>query len=162
MLTSAQKTAIRRSWELVIPIADTAADLFYKRLFEIGPEYRGLFGEDMAPQKRKLLAMLKFIVRSMDWNDEAWRDPVAAEEDLFLVVLALGRRHAELYHVPDESYDKVGAALLWTLDYGLGEAFTVEVREAWTRVYGLLAQTMKMGKCAHGEGSVIALRANDA
>lgn len=162
MLTNAQKTAIRRSWELVVPIADTAADLFYKRLFEIAPEYRRLFGEDMAPQKRKLLAMLKFIVRSLEWDDEAWRDPIAAEEDLFLVVLALGRRHGELYHVPDESYDKVGAALLWTLDYGLGEAFTVEVRDAWARVYGLLAQTMKMGRCAHGEGSVIALRANDA
>jgi len=162
MLNDLQKAVIRRSWQLVVPIADTAADLFYKRLFELKPGYRRLFGEDMAPQKRKLLSMLAFIVRSLDWDDSKWKDPCNTDDDLFLVVLALGLRHAELYHVPDEGYDAVGAALLWTLDYGLGEAFTAEVRDAWARVYGLLAQTMKMGKCAHGEGSAVALRASDA
>lgn len=162
MIDESHKTAIRRSWELVIPIADTAADLFYKRLFELAPHYRALFGEDLAPQKRKLIAMLKFVVKSLDWSEESWRESVSEDEDLFLVVLALGRRHAELYGVPDESYDVVGAALLWTLDYGLGEAFTIETRDAWTRVYGLLAQTMKMGKCARGEGSVTTLRVNHA
>lgn len=161
MLSGAHKAAIKRSWELVVPIADTAADLFYKRLFELAPQYRRLFEQDLAPQKRKLLAMLQFIVKSMDWPAEAWRESVDVENDLFLVVLALGRRHSELYAVPDASYDAVGAALLWTLDYGLGEAFTEEVKEAWTRVYTLLATTMKMGRLAVGEGSVVALRAND-
>jgi hemoglobin-like flavoprotein len=162
MLTEAQKAAVRRSWQLVVPIGDTAADLFYRRLFELQPTYRRLFAEDLAPQKRKLLAMLAFIVRTLDWDDARWRDPVAAEDDLFLVVLALGLRHAELYRVPDDSYDVVGEALLWTLDYGLGEAFTAEVRDAWARVYDLLARTMKMGRCAHGEGSAVALRTADA
>ncbi len=162
MLNATQKQAIKRSWELVVPIAETAADLFYKRLFELAPDYRRLFPEDMAPQKRKLLAMLSFIVKAIDWNDDRWRDAVDAEEDLFLIVLALGRRHIELYQVPDEAYDAVGGALLWTLDYGLGEAFTPETRDAWTRVYGLLAQLMKMGRCAPGKGSAKALHANDA
>jgi hypothetical protein len=65
-----------------------------------------------------------------------------------LVVLALGRRHSELYKIPRESYGKVAEALLWTLDFGLGAAFTREVRDAWTRVYTLLAQTMQMGSAA--------------
>lgn len=154
MITATQKQAIRRSWELVVPIADTAADLFYKRLFEIEPTARALFKPDMGPQKKKLLAMLAFIVKSLDWPDEAWSDAVDTDQDLVLVVLALGRRHAELYRVSDASYDSVGTALLWTLDYGLGEAFTADVRDAWTRVFGLLATTMKMGKCAIGDGSV--------
>jgi hemoglobin-like flavoprotein len=162
LLTDAQRAAIRRSWQLVVPIADTAADLFYKRLFELAPSYRRLFAEDMVPQKRKLLAMLAFVVKTLDWEESRWKDPVAKDEDLMLVVLALGLRHAELYKIPDESYDVVGEALLWTLDYGLGEAFTTEVRDAWARVYGLVAQTMKMGRCAHGEGSAIALRKHDA
>jgi hemoglobin-like flavoprotein len=162
VLNQAQKTSIRSSWKLVVPIADTAADLFYKRLFELAPAYRDLFSGDMASQKRKLVAMLGFVVKSLDWDDAAWKDPVAKNDDMFLVVLALGLRHAELYKIPDESYDVVGQALLWTLDFGLGEAFTTEVRDAWARVYGLLAQTMKMGRCAHGEGSALALRANDA
>jgi hemoglobin-like flavoprotein len=155
MLNTDQKLAIKRSWELVTPIAETAADLFYRRLFEIAPHYRVLFPGDLTQQKRKLLAMLGFIVRSLDWSDETWRDPIAAEEDMFLVVLALGRRHIELYRVPDEAYEAVGGALLWTLDYGLGEAFTSETREAWTHVYRLVAQTMKMGRCAVGTGSVV-------
>jgi len=152
MLTTVEKRAIQRSWQLVAPIADTAADLFYKRLFELAPGYRKMFGGDLEPQKRKLVAMLRFIVKSLDWPDETWRDAVSLEDDLFLIVLALGRRHAVLYRVPDESYDVVGQALLWALDYGLGEAFTPETRAAWTRVYQLLATTMKLGRTACADG----------
>ena len=43
----------------------------------------------------------------------------------------------------DKHYDTVGAALLWTLEKGLGTAFTPEVKEAWVTVYALLATTMK-------------------
>jgi hemoglobin-like flavoprotein len=161
MLTSAQRSAIIRSWELVVPIADTVADLFYQRLFELKPEYRHLFKPDLAPQKKKLLAMLAFIIKAVDWSEDAWQDNVDAEQDLFLVVLALGRRHSELYKVNDDAYDAVAQALLWALDYGLGEAFTTETREAWVRVYTLLSKTMKLGKCAIGEGSVVALQASD-
>lgn len=148
MLTESDRKAVRQSFRLVVPIADTAADLFYKRLFELKPEYRRLFADDIAAQKRKLLRMLAFIVRSLDYKDTEWRDDVPPEQDLMLVVLALGRRHSDLYRIPSESYAVVAEALLWTLDYGLGEAFTQEVRGAWTRLYTLLAQTMRLGSTA--------------
>ncbi|MEZ4362231.1 MAG: globin domain-containing protein [Kofleriaceae bacterium] len=146
MLTDPDKRAILESWRLVVPIAETAADLFYKRLFELQPSYQQYFKTDMATQKRKLIAMLAFIVKSLDWPETAWRDNVAEEDDLFLVVLALGRRHSELYHIPDSAYGTVGEALIWTLDYGLGKKFNATARAAWTKVYGLLATTMKMGR----------------
>jgi len=146
MITDEEKAAIKDSWRLVVPIAETAADLFYKRLFELRPEYRRLFPEDMRAQKRKLIAMLAFIVKSLDWPEAAWRETVPEEDDLCLIVLALGRRHSDLYHVPDASYDVVGEALLWTLDYGLGKKFDAPTRSAWTRIYTLLALTMKMGR----------------
>jgi hemoglobin-like flavoprotein len=148
VLTESDRKAVRQSFRLVVPIADTAADLFYKRLFELKPEYRRLFADDIAAQKRKLLRMLAFIVRSLDYKDTEWRDDVPPEQDLMLVVLALGRRHSDLYRIPSESYAVVAEALLWTLDYGLGEAFTQEVRAAWTRLYTLLAQTMRLGSTA--------------
>lgn len=100
----------------------------------------------MPSQKRKLIAMLAFIVKAVDWPDAAWRDQVVVDQDLFLIVLALGRRHSDLYAIPDSAYDAVGEALLWTLDYGLGKAFTPEVRTVWTELYGLLALTMKLGR----------------
>lgn len=146
MLNDAEKRLIQNSWRLIVPIKDTAADLFYRRLFELEPSYQQLFKGDMASQKRKLIAMLAFIVKSLDWPDSAWRDHVAEEDDLFLVVLALGRRHSELYDVPDAAYATVGEALLWTLDYGLGKEFTPPVRAAWTKVYGLVSTAMKMGR----------------
>jgi len=146
VLNDAEKKLILHSWRLVVPIKDTAADLFYRRLFELEPGYRALFKTDLAAQKQKLIAMLAFVVKSLDWPDSAWRDTIAEEDDLFLVVLALGRRHSELYDVPDAAYAAVGEALLWTLDYGLGKEFTPPVRAAWTKIYGLVAMAMKMGR----------------
>jgi hemoglobin-like flavoprotein len=146
VLNDRQKDVLRESWRLVVPIADTAADLFYAHLFEPRPEYRTLFKSDMAAQKRKLMAMLAFIVKSIEWPAGAWQESVREDDDLFLIVLALGRRHAALYEVPDAAYDAVGEALLWMLDYGLGAAFDAETRAAWTQLYMVLATTMKMGR----------------
>lgn len=144
MLSDTEKTAIRQSWRLVVPIGETAADLFYRRLFELRPEYRELFGIDMASQKRKLLHMLAFTVKAVDFRDSDWRDDVAPDQDLMLVILALGRRHTELYRIPKDSYAVVAEALLWALKFGLGDAFTPEVEAAWTKIYTLLARTMLM------------------
>jgi len=146
MITEPDKLIIKDTWRLVVPIAETAADLFYKRLFELQPSYKQYFTGDLKEQKRKLIAMLGFIVKSLDWPESAWRENVADEDDLFLVVLALGRRHSELYKIPDSSYDTVGEALLWTLDYGSGKKFDAAARAAWTKVYSLVASAMKMGR----------------
>jgi len=145
MLDEVQRNLIVHSFKLVVPIAETAADLFYRRLFELQPSYRTLFSDDLSSQKRKLVTMLAFIVRSLDFADAQWRESVAENDDLFYVLLALGRRHSELYRIPDDSYEVVGEALLWTLDYGLGEAFSAEVRRAWEQAYGAISTTMKLG-----------------
>ena len=127
MLTDADKRDIVRSWRLVVPIAETAAELFYKRLFELKPEYVELFPADMSGQRRKLVTMLSFIVKSLDWMQEDWEEEIDPEDDLALVVLAMGRRHASLYKIPDESYDFVGAALIWTLEKGKEPELALEV-----------------------------------
>lgn len=148
MITEAEKRAIVSSWRLVQPIAETAADLFYQRLFELRPQYRQLFSDNMDRQKEKLMKMLSFVVKSLDFPESAWLQNVPDDQDLFLVVVALGRRHSQLYRVTDDAYEPVGEALTWALDYGLGEAFTDEVRAAWAHVYALLATTMRLGSAA--------------
>jgi hemoglobin-like flavoprotein len=145
MLSQAERELVVRSWRLVVPILDTASDLFYRRLFELRPDLRKLFPEDMTSQKRKLGQMLGFIVKSMDWPESAWADDISPDEDLFLVVIALGRRHTDLYKVPDESYGPVGEALLWTLDYGIGKEFDAPLRSAWAKLYNLVSRVMRMG-----------------
>jgi hemoglobin-like flavoprotein len=146
MITEEQKAIILANWRLAVPIADTLADLFYRRLFSLKPEYRSLFGEDLASQKQKLLQMLAFITRSLEWGGAAWSDEVPPDDDLFLVLLALGRRHAVLYNVPDEGYEAVIDSLLWSLDYSFGKAFDNQAYEAWSQVMTLVANTMVLGR----------------
>lgn len=131
MLTLRQKTLVQASFGTIAPIADDAAALFYRRLFELDPSLERLFHGDMAEQRRKLMQMLTAAVKGLDRVDQ-----------LVPVVQALGRRHAT-YGVEDRHYDTVGAALLWTLEKGLGDAFTPDTKEAWATVYGILATTMQ-------------------
>jgi hemoglobin-like flavoprotein len=130
-MTPQQVQLIKQSFAKVAPIADQAADLFYGRLFEIAPQVRPLFKGDIKAQGQKLMSTIALAVGSLDRLSE-----------LVPVVQDLGRRHAA-YGVKDEHYDSVGQALLWTLDKGLGPDFTPEVKEAWTAVYMVLADTMK-------------------
>ncbi len=126
------KRLVQESWALVVPIADRAADLFYGRLFETAPETRSLFANaDMSEQGRKLMQMITVAVRGLDRLDE-----------IAPAIEALGRRHAG-YGVQDSHYEAVGSALLWTLETGLGEKFTPEVRAAWAETYDLLANVMR-------------------
>jgi hemoglobin-like flavoprotein len=131
MITATQKALVQNSFASVATIADDAAVLFYQRLFELDPSLRPMFRGDMAEQRKKLMQMITAAVKGLD-----------RLEQLVPVVQDLGRRHTR-YGVAESHYDTVGAALLWTLEAGLGRAFTSEVKEAWTAVYGLLATTMK-------------------
>ena len=131
MLTTTQKTLVQDSFARIVPIADAAAALFYGRLFELDPSLQRMFRGDMAEQRKKLMHMLTAAVKGLDHLDR-----------LVPVVQDLGRRHAA-YGVVDAHYDTVGAALLWTLEQGLEDAFTPETAEAWATVYTLLATTMK-------------------
>jgi nitric oxide dioxygenase len=122
---------IRTSWSGVEPIADTAAGLFYGRLFELDPAIERLFRRtDMAAQRKILMQTLTVVVKSLD-----------KLEQLVPAVQALGRRHAG-YGVREAHYATVGEALLWTLEQGLGATFTPPVRAAWAEAYGILASVM--------------------
>ena len=130
-MTPEELTLVRTSWAKVQPISTQAAELFYHRLFDTAPELKALFKGDMRAQGHRLMDMIDTAVRGL----ESWDQLVPA-------VQALGRRHAG-YGVKEADYDAVAAALLWTLEQGLGDAFTDEVRAAWINTYGALADTMK-------------------
>lgn len=129
-MTPHQIKLVQTSFAQVAPIAATAADLFYGRLFEIAPEVRAMFPDDLSGQKKKLMAMLGTAVAGLSHL-----------ETLLPAVRALGQRHAG-YGVSADQYVPVGAALLWTLEKGLGDAFTAETRDAWATTYRVLAGTM--------------------
>ena len=121
---------VQSSFAKVVPIADTAAQLFYGRLFDIAPSVKPLFHGDMAEQRRKLMAALGVVVKGLT-NLEA----------VVPVAQALAVRHVA-YGVKAADYAPVGEALLWTLQQGLGEAYTPEVATAWTTAYQTLSGVM--------------------
>ncbi len=130
-MTPHQIGLVQASWQQVLPIRETAAALFYSRLFAEDPTLKALFKGDLKEQGRKLIAMIGTAVISLN-----------EVNTVVPAVQALGRRHAG-YGVRRQDYSTVGAALLWTLEQGLGPAYTAEVKQAWTDVYGLLAATMQ-------------------
>lgn len=130
-MTPTQKKLVQSSFAKVVPIADTAADLFYSKLFVLDPKLKPLFKNDMKEQGRKLMRMIATAVNGLDHI-----------EALVPAVQDLGRRHVA-YGVTAAHYDTVGTALLWTLEQGLGSDFSPEVKDAWVVVYSLLAKVMK-------------------
>jgi hemoglobin-like flavoprotein len=132
-MTPEQKAMVQQTFAQVLPISEQAAAMFYARLFELDPSLRPLFKSDIREQGKKLMQMIGYCVAKLNALDE-----------IVPGVKELGRKHAA-YGVKPEAYQTVGAALLWTLEKGLGPAFTPEAKAAWTAVYGILASTMQAG-----------------
>lgn len=124
---------LRTSFSLIVPIQDAVASLFYARLFDVAPEVRRLFPDDLAAQKRKLMVLLATCIGKV--HDFGALAPVIRE---------LGKRHAG-YGAQQAHYTVVEEALLWAMAQGLGGAFVRDVRSAWAKVYQLLAKTMQAG-----------------
>jgi hemoglobin-like flavoprotein len=109
-MTSKHKHLVQESWARVAPIAETAARLFYTRLFELDPELQRPFAKtDMHKQGNLLMQTLSFAVIGLD-----------TPEKLLPAVQQLGQRYVG-YGVQDSHYQTVGSALLWTLEQALGE-----------------------------------------
>jgi hemoglobin-like flavoprotein len=127
-----QKNLVKSSWAMVMPIADTAASLFYDRLFAIDTSTSRMFSKtNMPEQRKKLMQALAFVINGLDKT-----------EQLLPTIQSLGRNHVR-YGVTARHYDSVGAALLWTLEQGLKDAWTPPVKDAWIAAYTLVAGVMK-------------------
>ena len=132
-MTPRQIDLVQSTFAQVKPIASAAAQMFYARLFTIDPSLKSMFKGDMPKQGQMLMSMIGAAVAGLRDLDK-----------LAPIVRQLGARHVG-YGVKTEHYGTVGAALLWTLEQGLGDAFTPEVRDAWAAAYDLLANVMQLG-----------------
>jgi len=129
-MNSTQIALVQESFAKVAPISEQAAVIFYDRLFEVAPSVKAMFPIDMTEQRKKLMATLAVVVNGLN-NLEAVL-PAAS---------ALAKRHVS-YGAKPEHYPVVGGALLWTLEKGLGAAWTPDVADAWTAAYGTLSGYM--------------------
>jgi hemoglobin-like flavoprotein len=129
-MTPEQVKLVQDSFSKVVPISEQAAIIFYDRLFEVAPAVRAMFPDDMSEQRKKLIAVLAMVVNGLGNLPSVL--PAAS---------ALAKRHVS-YGTKAEHYPVVGGALLWTLEKGLGDAWTSDVAAAWTTAYGTLSGYM--------------------
>jgi hemoglobin-like flavoprotein len=129
-MTPDQVKLVQESFSKVAPISETAAVIFYDRLFEVAPSVKAMFPADMTEQRKKLMMMLAAVVNGLGHL-----------ESILPAVSALAKRHVS-YGAQPEHYPVVGGALLYTLEKGLGEAWTPELADAWTAAYGTLSGYM--------------------
>jgi hemoglobin-like flavoprotein len=132
-MTPHQIEILKLSFAKIMPFKDQAAELFYCRLFELDPSLRLMFKSDMTEQKQKLMLAIAMVVTNLEKMDS-----------LLPTVRELGRRH-KTYGVRNRHYDIVGAALLWTLEIGLGAGWSDELAEAWKHAYRRVANAMIEG-----------------
>jgi hemoglobin-like flavoprotein len=130
-MTPEQIARVQTSYDRIAPIRATVGALFYRRLFDLDPSLRPLFGIDIRLQSAKLMAMLELIV-----------DNLSRFETLRPQVQALGRAHVG-YGAHEAHYDTIEAALLWTLHLSLEAQFTPADEAAWSTAYAMIAGTMK-------------------
>ncbi len=130
-----KRQMINESLVRLAPTADRAVELFHSRLYELDPTLRYMFRGDFKQQGRQFIETIQWLVNSLDRLEEV--KPMIRE---------LGRRHAD-FGVRDEHYPIICAALIWTLDGGLGASFTLETRQAWIELYCEIAGTMQDAAC---------------
>ena len=130
-MTEAEIRLVKQSWKTLRAIDPViVGDLFYSKLFMANPSLRNMFPKKMDEQYTKLMDMLSVIIARLDRMDELNED-----------IAAMARRHVH-YGVRPAHYKLVGNALLWTLRQGLGQDWTIDLEQAWTKCYSNLADTM--------------------
>lgn len=129
-MDATQIDLVQDSFAKVVPIKEAAADIFYTRLFDIAPQVRPMFKKDMTEQGNMLMTTLGIVVNGLRDLDKIV--PVAQK---------LAKSHVA-YGVEPEHYAPVGEALIYTLDQGLGEAFTPQTKDAWVAAYTILSDVM--------------------
>lgn len=129
-MTPEQIDLVQSTFQQIVPIRETAAEIFYQRLFEIDPNLRPLFKGDMAEQGNKLMTALATVV-----------DGLQEFETIIPIAQKLGARHVD-FGVEDMHYTTMAHALIWTIEESLGDTFTDDVRDAWIAAYTLLSGVM--------------------
>jgi hemoglobin-like flavoprotein len=122
-MTPEQVTLVQQTSDILLSVQPHVADDFYRRLFELAPETRRFFQQDLSSQKAKLTGMLASLIG------------VLGRPDVFSsIIVRLGEDHARLGILP-RYYEPAGMALIGAMELSLGPRFTPDVREAWTALY---------------------------
>jgi len=130
IMTPEQVDLVTRSFDAIWPIRRKISHLFYSRFFELAPDARRLFPNDMDRQHIKLMDTIAAIVGALD------------QRALFQSIIThTGRQHAR-FGVNQSHFVAFGDAMVWCLEQQFGSAFTPELRAAWIALYDAVQSEM--------------------
>lgn len=132
-MTAEQIRLVGTSFPAIAELSEPIAALFYGRLFEMAPEVRPLFKQDIAIQGRKLMDMLTVLVGNLD-----------RFEELTPMLEAMGQRHAG-YGVQTAHYAVLQGALLWAIGAAIEDEFSHELKAAWRALIEDVSAAMMQG-----------------
>jgi hemoglobin-like flavoprotein len=130
-MTPEQVKLIKTSFDAMWPLSGDIAELCYSRFFELAPEAKSLFKNDMALQRAKLMDMIAALVGSLD------------QHGLFQSIITNSGRHHARFGVRSSQYDALGEALMWSLERKLGTSLTPELSASWRALYATVQAEMQ-------------------
>ena len=129
-MTPEQVDLIQKSFDALWPVRRRLAELFYNRFFELAPDARALFPQDISRQHIKFMDMIAAIVGALD------------KRQIFQSIISYsGRQHAQ-FGVKRAHFVAFGEALIWGLEQQFGAAFTPELKQAWITLYEAVQNDM--------------------
>jgi hemoglobin-like flavoprotein len=129
-MTDDELDLLRHGLRIMLSRKEIAAEVFYANLFEIAPDLRPMFTEDIVGQTEKVMFAFGAVVGQIHDLD-ACRD----------MTRDLAVRHLSYGVVPDH-YALVGHAVMRTLETALEDDFTPEMDAVWRKAYDAIADAM--------------------
>ena len=134
-MTPEQINLITQSFDKMWPIRQNLAIQFCDRFFEMDPDARRLFPNDMERLRLKLMDTIAAIVGALE------------NRALLQSIVGHTARHHARFGVSASQYASFGEALIWSLEQQLGPAFTADLRQAWIELYQTVqAEMMRAAK----------------
>ncbi len=131
-LTEREISLIKATREKILKNKLEVRRSFYNKIFEIAPETKSLFREGFLTFE-SLPDSFEFMYQHLDNLTEVKTE-----------IKRLGLKH-KTYKVKPKHYPVVREALIWTFQQYLGNDFTVELREAWIKIFNYMSKTMILG-----------------
>ncbi len=129
-MTPEQIKLVQNSFDQIFPCMSELSETFYKILFDIAPESRDLFPQDMAAQRLMLSDTLSFTVRNL-------QRPEVVEE----TIVGLAKRHGR-YGARPEHFAPVGMALIAALKAHMPGGMTETEGDSWLNAYTFISDLM--------------------
>ncbi len=130
-MTEREIELIHTSWEEVKPLATQFGEVFYYRLFEYAPHFRGLFTRgSLFSQQRKFVSWVNVLVANVGNLDR-----IASRVDKSAVRFIR-------YGVSKGHYGMIENVFLATLQQALGNEWDDELEAAWRNGYRSVVDKM--------------------